>query len=355
MKNVEKLFISKSCTIEEALVTIQKGAMGIALVVDQWQHLVATITDGDIRRAILAKVDLGQEVVKLFEHHCLGKDEPVVASVGTSHERLLQIMGEKGIRHIPLLDDDRRVVELVWVSELIEEESRFQLKAIVMAGGKGERLHPLTKDMPKPMLPLNDRPLMERTIEQLRKCGIKEVHIATNYKSEAITNHFGNGNDFGVEIKYTTEDQPLGTAGALGLVSIPDSPTLVINGDVLTQLDFRAMHDFHRSHQAVMTVGVRKCDFEVPYGVIETRDVEIVNLAEKPMQTFLVNAGIYLLEPKAYEYILTGRQFDMTELVEILIKKKQRVISFPIQEYWLDVGHPVNYRQAEEDIKNGRI
>ncbi|MBM3252529.1 MAG: nucleotidyltransferase, partial [Candidatus Omnitrophica bacterium] len=211
------------------------------------------------------------------------------------------------------------------------------------------------KNTPKPMLLLKNRPLMEHTIKQLSKFGIKKVRIATNYKSEAIANHFGNGSEFGVDINYINEKRPLGTAGALGSMKMPSGTTLVLNGDILTQLDFRAMFDFHRHHMAIMTVGVRKCDFKVPYGVIETDDVEIANLLEKPIQTFLVNAGVYLIEPVAYRYIPKQQNFDMTDLVERLLKEKLRVISFPIQEYWLDIGHPIDYKKATEDAKNGKI
>ncbi|MDD3296579.1 MAG: nucleotidyltransferase family protein [Candidatus Omnitrophica bacterium] len=355
MKNVEKLFTSKSNTIEEVIAVIQKGAKGIALIVDQQQRLIGTVTDGDIRRAILAKIDLKDKITSIFEQHCIGYNKPIAALIGVSREEILKIMGEKSVRHVPLLDKAGRVKDLAWISDLIEDDPGLQLTAIVMAGGKGRRLHPFTKDTPKPMLPLSNRPLMERTIERLRECGIKKVHISTHYKPEAITNHFGNGNNFGVDIGYINEDQPLGTAGALSLMESPHGPTLVINGDVLTQLDFRAMHDFHNSHKAVMTVGVRKCDLEVPYGVIETNNVDIVNLVEKPIQTFLVNAGIYLLEPIAYKYIPKNHNFDMTELVEALIEAGQRVISFPIQEYWLDIGHPEHYQKAKEDVKNGKI
>ena len=334
---------------------IQEGGVGIALVVDQSNQLVGTITDGDIRRALLNKFPLTRKIRYLLQNRSLRHPQPSTAAVGTAHDQLLEMMKEKVIRHIPIVDEEGRVVELVLLSELIEEASDLPVTAVVMAGGKGQRLFPLTRNTPKPMLLLNDRPLMEHTIAQLRKSGITRVNITTNYKSEVIMNHFVDGNKFGVEINYINEELPLGTAGSLGLMDIPDQPVLIINGDILTQLDFRAMFDFHRAHQAAMTVGVRKIDMKIPYGVVETDDIVITEFVEKPQQTFLVNAGIYLLDPLVCRYIPRGRCFDMTELVELLIKTTHRVISFPIQEYWLDIGERDHYKKAKNDVKNGKF
>lgn len=355
MKEVEKIFIRPEDSLEKTIHVIQAGGVGIALVVDEKQRLLGTITDGDVRRAILNKMPLHRGISSILDDHSLHNLQPTTVLVGTSCEQVLQIMKEKVIRHIPVLDEKGCVVELSLLSELINEDISMPLAAIVMAGGRGKRLHPLTLDTPKPMLLLNNRPLMEHTIEQLKKAGITKVNITTNYKSEMIRSHFGNGDRFGVEIEYINELQPLGTAGALGLFEIPDHPMLIINGDIITQLDFRAMYHFHRSHRAVMTVGVRKYDIKIPYGVIETEDIVIKNLIEKPLQTFIVNAGIYLIEPSVWRFIPKGRRFDMTELVETLIQENQRVISFPIQEYWLDVGHPEDYKQARIDAKNGKV
>lgn len=355
MKDFKKLCVGVNNTVEETIAAIQAGHVGIALVLDDKQRLVSTVTDGDIRRAILNRIPLDSKITALFGYRSKEILEPIVAALDTPHEKLLQMMKKNVIRQIPLLDNENRVVELALLSELLDEELHFPVRVIVMAGGEGKRLYPFTKSIPKPMLPLKNRPLMERIIRQLGMAGIKKVHIATNYKSDVIINHFGNGDGFGVDISYLKEDRPLGTAGALKLLDEPDSPTLVVNGDILTQLDFRAMFDFHTTHKAVMTVGVRKCDFRVPYGVIETDDIHITNIAEKPQQTFLVNAGIYLLEPQTYKYIPCESHFDMTDLVHCLLKEGLRVISFPIQEYWLDVGYPVDYKQAKEDVKNGKV
>jgi len=355
VKDIQKIFVTFQHTLKDTMVVIQEGGVGIAVIVDRFDRLVGTITDGDIRRALLNKIPLTKKIRYLLENHSLHHPQPTTAPMGTTHDHLLEIMKEKVIRHIPIVDQDGRMVELALLSELIEEESLLPVTVVVMAGGKGQRLFPLTRNTPKPMLLLNDRPLMEHTIAQLRKSGITKVNITTNYKSEVIMNHFGDGNKFGVEINYINEELPLGTAGSLGLMNISDKPILIINGDILTQLDFRAMFDFHQAHQAAMTVGVRKIEMKIPYGVVETDDVVITEFVEKPQQTFLANAGIYLLDPMVCQYIPRGRCFDMTELVELLIKTTHRVISFPIQEYWLDIGEHDHYKKAKNDVKSGKF
>ena len=224
-----------------------------------------------------------------------------------------------------------------------------------MAGGSGTRLRPLTEDLPKPMLPVGDRPLMEVIIDQLRQSGIGRVNITTHYLPEKITDYFGNGENFGVELNYVSEDRPLGTAGSLGLIDWPRETLLVINGDILTKVNFRAMLDYHQEHRADITVGVRKYDIQVPYGVVECEDQRVCRLREKPNLSFFVNAGIYMLEPSVNEHIPNGQHYDMTDLIERLIHKGRSVVSFPIVEYWLDIGEPSDYERAQKDMKNGGI
>jgi NDP-sugar pyrophosphorylase family protein len=224
-----------------------------------------------------------------------------------------------------------------------------------MAGGFGTRLLPLTEDLPKPMLPLGDQPLLELTIRKLQQANIRYVNITTYYLPEKISDYFGDGKEFGVEINYVNEDEPLGTAGALGLLAIPDEPLLVINGDIITQVDFRSMLSFHRTHQADLTVGVRQYEVQVPYGVMECEGVHVKQVREKPTYHYLVNAGIYLLEPTVYRYINRGERFDMPDLIRHLIEEGRTVVSFPIVEYWLDVGQHKDYEQAQLDMEEGRI
>ena len=205
------------------------------------------------------------------------------------------------------------------------------------------------------MLTVGDRPLLERTILQLRRAGIREVNLTTHYLPERISHHFGDGQAFGVKISYSNEDQPLGTAGGLKSVKRPDGPFLVINGDILTGVSFQEMLSFHQNHEAVMTVGVRKHEVTVPFGVVECDDVRITELREKPSITLFINAGIYLLEPAACEYIPDGRHFDMTDLIQALLGSGRTVVGFPIIEYWRDVGTQEDYLRAQDDLRHGRI
>jgi len=353
--NLSALCISPDSKILDAIMTINSNSKGIVLVTDTQMHLIATITDGDIRRAMLDQVRLDAPINILLER----KDSelyssPITAKVWDSYEKILQLMEEYVIRQIPILDEQDHLVDLVTIEDLLPKEN-LPLQAVVMAGGYGTRLLPLTEDLPKPMLPIGDRPLIELIVEQLQQSGIQRVNITTHYLSDKIKNHFGSGQDFGVEIEYVDEDKALGTAGAISLMDQPDDPLLVINGDILTRVDFRAMLNYHRKHKSDLTVGVRQFAFDVPYGVIECDGPFVKRLKEKPKYNFLVNAGIYLLEPSVYPYIPNDRRFDMTDLIESLLADNCAVVSFPIVEYWLDVGQPVDYKKAQEDIENGQL
>jgi dTDP-glucose pyrophosphorylase/CBS domain-containing protein len=353
--NISKFCIHSDASIRDAIVCINRGAKGIALVVDHDLRLVGTITDGDIRRVMLKDISLESPVSQLLEN----KDDPyysqpITAKIDDSEENIAQLMEKYVIRQIPLLDDDERVADLIAIEDLLPNEN-LPIHAVVMAGGFGTRLLPLTDDLPKPMLPVGDRPLMERIIDQLQQTGIQRVNITTHYMADKIKDYFGDGKNFGVDIEYVEEDKPLGTAGALGLMKKPDKPLLVINGDILTRVDFRAMLNYHRKHKAELTVAVRQFAVDVPYGVIESNGAFVHRLREKPRYNFFVNAGIYLIEPSVHKFIPTDQHFDMTELIDGLIKDSRTVVSFPIVEYWLDIGQPIDYQQAQEDAENGRL
>ena len=221
-----------------------------------------------------------------------------------------------------------------------------------MAGGLGTRLRPLTEKLPKPMLKVGDRPVMEHVLEQLQKVGISRVSITTHYKPEAIVDHFGDGRRFGVEIDYVNEEEPLGTAGALGLLKPPKGPVLVINGDVMTQVNFRSMLSYHSDNHADMTVGVRRFELQVPYGVIDMVGPDVSGLDEKPTYRFFINAGVYLIEPTVFSLIKSGERLDATELIEKLLSAGKKVVGFPIHEYWLDIGRPDDYARANEDVQS---
>ncbi|WP_323720982.1 nucleotidyltransferase family protein [Acetomicrobium sp.] len=355
IKKLESFLLKPSVSMHQVMALIDKNGKGIALIVDEKRRLLGTVTDGDIRRAILARMDLEKPVSELLARKVNSPyPKPLAAPVGTDRLTLLQMMKEHGVRHIPLLDTNGCVADLVTLDDLLPDQV-VSMQAVIMAGGLGKRLLPLTEDTPKPMLPVGGKPLMERIIEQLRGSGINRINISTYYKAEKIINYFGDGSRFGVKLNYINENQPLGTAGALGLIEGVEGPLLVINGDVISQVNYRAMVAYHQEHKADLTVAVSKYDLKVPYGVVESDGVFIREILEKPSFSFFVNAGIYLLEPSVYDYIPKNEHFDMTNLIECLIKARRAVVSFPIVEYWLDIGQHVDYYKAQEDAEKGRF
>ena len=347
--------ISPTSTIRQAITCIDKNENGIALITDEKQRLLGTITDGDVRRALLAGLNLDAPVSELSAHKAASiHPKPVTAPLETPPPVLLQLMKEHAVRQVPLLDREGRIRDLVTMDELLPEKTP-PFQAVIMAGGYGTRLRPLTRKLPKPMLPVGQKPILELIIKQLRKAGIRNVNISTHYQAEKITKHFGDGSAFGVQLQYLREDRPLGTAGGLAFMEAPKEPILVINGDILTQVNFRAMLDFHREHKADMTVAVQKYDVQVSYGVVETEDSFVRRLTEKPKFLYLVNAGIYLLEPSVLRLIPRGQHFDMTDLIQKLLDAGRPVVSFPIREYWLDIGNHAEYSQAQGDVKKRRL
>ncbi|MBI4257075.1 nucleotidyltransferase family protein [Candidatus Uhrbacteria bacterium] len=353
--DLAKLCIEQDRSIFDAVILMETTKLGIVLVVDESRKLVGTITDGDVRRAMLANMDFKQSVNALLACKAGSRyARPIAAPVGADRSTYLSLLQEHSILHLPLLEEDGRVAGLVRIDDFVPDRM-LPLQAVVMAGGAGSRMRPLTDDLPKPMLPLGDRPLMEIIVRQLRDAGIRHVHVTTHHKSEKIMEHFGDGSDFGVELAYVAEERPMGTAGALGVMTLPQETVLVINGDILTQVDFRAMLAFHREQRADLTMAVRKYDMQVPFGVVECQGTSVVRLTEKPLFNFFVNAGIYLLEPVAYRYIPNGERFDMTDLIQLLIDEGRSVASFPIREYWLDIGGHPEYERAERDIRGGKV
>ncbi len=352
---VDDLLLSPHLSIREAMRCLDRNARGVALVVDQQQRLMATVTDGDIRRALLAGLSLETPVHTLIEQeHPERHARPLTATVDTPEAELFRLMSQHTLRHIPIVDDTGRVVRVALLSNLIKRYE-LPLTAVVMAGGYGTRLRPLTETLPKPMLPVGNRPLLELIIDQLSRSGIRRVHLTTHYKADVITQHFGDGREFGIEIHYVQEEQPLGTAGALSLLNANDEPLLVMNGDILTRLDFRALLAFHRDQEADMTVAVRQFEVCLPYGVIETEGHAIVGVTEKPVVQHVVNAGIYLLNPDVCRLIPTGQPYDMTDLISCLLAMRRRVVSFPICEYWQDIGQLEDYQKAVTAVTAGEI
>ncbi len=346
---IADICIPKEAEVRAALEAIERGGKGISLVIDEVGRLIGTVTDGDVRRSILAGHSLQQRVSELLDHK--RKEvypEPITAPAGTLRDALLEVMVSKAVHQLPLLDGQGRVVDLVTMDDL--ERTAFpDVRAVIMAGGLGTRLFPLTKEIPKPMLPVAGRPMLEHIVQQLGCAGIRNVSISTFYKGETIKAHFGDGKAFGVDVSYITENEPRGTAGSLSLMPDANETLLVTNGDIITRLDYRKILAYHREHRALMTVGVRKYEVAVPFGVVETRGALVAKLTEKPTFAFFVNAGIYVLDPLVRSAIPQDGKFDMTELIQALVEDGNLVVSFPIVEYWLDVGRHGDYEKANED------
>jgi len=355
-RDISSFSVSLQNQIGEALACIDRSArISIALVFDADARLINTISDGDIRRGILAGLQLSDPVSTLLPIKARTPHPvPVTAPAGTPSLDLLELMQRESVRQVPLLDPHGRVQDIALLSDLLPERLPA-LRAMVMAGGRGSRLLPLTESVPKPMLPVGGRPLMELIIDQLRGVGISHVNVATNYQAEKIESHFGDGDGFGVTISYVRESAPLGTGGALGLLGEQTEPMLVINGDILTEVDYRAMFTYHRENNAEMTVAVRRYEVQVPYGVVECEGSHVRSLREKPQLVFFVNAGIYLIEPSVLQLVPNNEHMNMTDLIDKLILAGRSVISFPICEYWLDVGRHADYARAQEDAKDGRF
>jgi dTDP-glucose pyrophosphorylase len=343
-ERLKRCIVSPATTIAEAVKILDYAGVGILLICDSRKHLLGVITDGDIRRAILRLVSFSDPCMSI------GNKEFIYVQEGISTSDALHTMDHSKrffLNHLPVLNSSGQVVDLLLRRDLVSDRT-LSLQAFIMAGGMGKRLRPITKETPKPMLKVGNKPILEHMIDQLRNMGIKNIKISTNYLREKITNYFGNGEKFGVNIEYVNEEQPLGTAGSIGLVDAPANPLLVINGDILTGVNFRSMFDFHVEHEAEMTVAVRKYEFQVPYGVIECNGHRICGLQEKPLHQFFVNAGIYLIQPSLHAYI-HAEPYDMTDLVKDLLQRGMNVVSFPIHEYWVDIGHPSDYARANGD------
>lgn len=348
-ERLQSVLISPEESIAEAVRRLDLAGTGVLLLSDADRRLRGLLTDGDIRRAMLRGIS--------FQEPCrtIATAEPLVGRPDTAPAEALEVLNRADLNQLPLVDTaDSRIVGLLLRRDLVSSE-QLGLSAVIMAGGFGTRLQPLTNDTPKSMLPVGDRPLLERTIGRLREAGIKRVNVTTHYLAERITSHFGDGGAFGVEINYVTEDRPMGTAGGLRLMVETEEPLLVINGDILTGMDFQDLLAYHRRHRAELTVCVRKYDFQVPYGVLECDGPRVVGIREKPVVTFLVNAGIYLLEPSAQRLIPHDRPFDMTDLISRMIKEGRPMVSYPVVEYWLDVGSQADYQRAQDDARDGRF
>jgi dTDP-glucose pyrophosphorylase len=340
MHNWKQALARERTPLTELIKKIDQGAMQIALIVNSDRSLLGTVTDGDIRRGLLKGISLKESASKVMNR------EPVTAREGTRPEEILSMMKEKQIHQIPMIDGRGRVVGLKLLDDLMQIEEKENW-IVLMAGGMGRRLSPLTDHCPKPLIHVGTKPLLETILENFKMCGFKNFYISVNFQQEMIRNYFGSGDRWGLKINYIKETKELGTAGSLSLLpSKPRTPLIVMNGDVLTNIRFDQLLKFHSENHAAATMAVREYDFQVPYGVIGVGGHKILKIDEKPVQKFLVNAGVYVLDPKTLSYIPKNKFFHMTDLFETLLKKNKTTSAFPVREYWLDIGHIDDLKRA---------
>lgn len=345
MKNIKNIKLKQNATIKEALGIIDSGAMQIALVVDDNDKLLGTLTDGDIRRGILRGLDLDSSIETIVFK------EPAIAKISSTKEEILKIALSKKLHQIPIVDDNGIVLDLQEIEELVEPKIKTN-RVILMVGGLGTRLRPLTQDMPKPMLKVGNKPILQTIVDKFAEYGFVNITMCVNFNASIIRDYFGDGKEFGVNIDYVLEQKRMGTAGALSLLKErPSEPFFVMNGDLLTNVNFEHIFNYHTLHKATATMCVREYDYEVPYGVVKMNDNKITAIAEKPVQKFFVSAGIYMLSPEILDLIPQDEFYDMPVLFEKLIKLSKNVISFPIREYWLDIGRMEEYQRANEEYK----
>lgn len=341
----DKVLIPPGASIHDAIEAIDRGSLQICLVVDAERRLLGTVTDGDIRRAILAGMDMGAPAAGIMYR------TPHIGREGDAKETLLARMAAEMIRQIPLLDAEGRVVGLAYVDDLLNPPKARENWVVLMAGGMGTRLRPLTESAPKPLLTVGDKPLLETILESFVEQNFRRFYMAVHYRADMIRDHFGDGGKWDVEIRYVEEDTRLGTAGALRLIpERPQSPMIIMNGDLLTRVNFEHLLDYHRQHASKATMCVRAYDFRVPFGVVQIEDSRITGIDEKPLHSFFVNAGIYVLEPEVIDRIPEGQLYDMTTLFEGIIKSEDTTAVFPIHEYWLDVGRMDDLDQANKEF-----
>ena len=344
--------IRENTSIRMAMSCIDRNAGKPVLITDDRGSFVDIVTDGDIRRILLKGLSLDEPITAILENKLVTENQsPVTCLFNTSSEDILSLMRRHVVRYIPLLDEKGKVVELATLDDL--SQSAPAMKAVVMAGGLGIRLRPLTSDLPKPMLLVGNKPILETILDQLSSQGINEVFISTFYKSKKIIEYFGDGSAFGIQINYLIEDRLTGTAGALRLLPEIDVPILVINGDIITKMNFKSMLGFHQDNKADLTVGLWQYQVKIEYGVVETEGISIQGITEKPSVDFLINAGVYLLSPKCLclvpDCILEGQTFHITDLLKSAIDQKYVVVGFPIHESWLDIGQPKDYEKAQAE------
>ncbi|KOA21124.1 D-glycero-alpha-D-manno-heptose 1-phosphate guanylyltransferase [Clostridium homopropionicum DSM 5847] len=343
--SIETYCIKLGSTIKDAMESIDKNLTGGAFVVDQDFHVKGVITDGNIRRALLAGHNINDNIEGVYSK------EFKFANVFDSKKKIKELMLKSKIRQVPVLDEEGKIINLYFIDDLISYEEKDNY-VFILAGGLGTRLRPLTNNIPKPMLKIGEKPILEHIIEQFKEYGFKNFILSINYKGEIIEDYFKDGKQFDVNIEYVRETKKLGTAGSIKLAEDKlNKPFIVINGDILTGIDFDAFLNYHIENNFDITVGARNYEIKVPYGVMVTDDLLIKSLEEKPVYSFHINSGVYVLNEKVVKYIPEDEMYNMTDLIEDVIAQNGRSGVYQITEYWSDIGQMDDFKKANEDIE----
>lgn len=329
-----------SSNIEQVIYVLNTVALRIVLVTDPTGVLVGTISDGDIRRGLLKGLNLASTLESIVHYDAL------VVPPELSRDLVVQLMIANKIQQIPIVDKKMHVVGLHLWDEISAPSTRPNIM-VIMAGGKGTRLHPQTESCPKPLLPVAGKPILEHILDRAKVEGFSHFVLAIYHLGHMIEDYFGNGERFGIEIEYLREDSPLGTAGALSLLDpLPSSAFVVTNGDVITDIRYGELLDFHERHNAMATMAVRLHEWQNSFGVVQTNGIDIIGYEEKPVSRSYINAGVYVINPSAISLMTSSGPYDMPMLFESIQEKEGRVIAYPIHEQWLDVGRPEDLSKA---------
>ena len=344
--NWKNVTLVQSATMGEAIEAINGEGLRVALVVDTSFRLVGVITDGDVRRALLAHKALDTPVTDIMN------SSPKTAQVNTSRATLLSMMKRAQILSLPIVDKEGVLINLETLHHVIDTH-RHQTPVFLMAGGFGTRLQPLTDTCPKPLLKVGGKPILETILESFIAAGFHDFYISTHFMPDMIKQYFGDGSRWDVNIKYIHESSPLGTGGALSLLpdNLPNTPIIMMNGDILTKVDFENLLTYHQTQDAICTMCVTEYEFQVPYGVIQSDGERVTSMVEKPWQKYFVNAGIYVIEPKLIKSLVKNCRVDMPSLLETQMSAGEDVAIFPLHEYWLDIGKMNDFERAQNDYE----
>lgn len=334
--------ISRDTRILEVMEALNLSAQKVAVVLDG-DKVAGLVSDGDIRRALLKHGTLELVAGQVMNDH------PLIARESDSPQQLMAAMRARNISQIPLVDANGAFKRVIELRDLLGWGRNYNNAVLLMAGGFGKRLHPLTENTPKPLLNVGGRPILETIILQFRHYGFTRFYISIHYLGDKIRNYFGDGSELGVSITYLSEDQPLGTAGCLSLLpERPAEPLFVMNGDLLTDVNMEHLLHYHEECGGGITVGALRYEYEVPYGVLEVEGVRIRGITEKPKRRELVSGGIYVVAPKTLDLVPPDRYTDMPTLLERCMASGDPPTVYPITESWYDIGRPVDFNEAQE-------